>query len=148
MSDYQTFHAACLDPTAIAATPGDLIIAAREPMALMGFEPDHLGILPTGAPLFVEAATPSLRASVRRHCFGLGAPSAFRTALAERMSLPMLTPDEQRAARREIDAWIAGYTLVRLRPHPPEMTPIEDRIGWLNPPTGSGRDAPDGQGSR
>lgn len=135
MFDYQIFHAACLDPMAIAASPGDLIIAASEPMALVGFEPDHLGLMGTGAPLFVEAAAPSLRAAIERHCFGLGTPSAFRIALAERMSLPLVTLDDQRNAKPEIDAWIAQYTLVRVRLHPQGETLPEYSRGWLNPPT-------------
>lgn len=138
MSDYETLHGFCLASAAIAATPGDLIIAAREPMALMGFEPDHLGLLAIGAPLFVDAATPCLRASVQRHCLGLGEPSAFRTALAERMGLNMTKVEDRRLGDVEINAWIARFTLVRLRSHPHGPRLPETRLGWLNPPPTSG----------
>lgn len=148
MTNYKTVHALCVNPDLVVAGPGDLIIAASEPMAMVGFEPDHLGLLSTGAPLFVEAATSSLRAAIQCHCFGLGAPSTFRAALAERMGLKMITRQDQRAGDREINAWIARYTWIRLRPHPPGLTFDETRLGWLNPPIEGVNDAPGGQGGQ
>lgn len=124
MTAYLTFHASCVNPHSIQSGPGDLIIATREPMALLDQGADHLGLLEAGAPLFVVAGAPCLPTAVLRHCFGIGEPSAFRAAIAE-----LLVPP---ADTLRIDGWLSEYALVRVRSHTTGPVVRECRVGWFN----------------
>lgn len=147
MTRYLTFHGACVDPYAIEPGPGDLVIAARQPMALLGHDADHLGLLEAGAPLFVEAGTACLRTAVLRHCFGVGGPSDFRAAIGERLDLPANALEPGPLDAHRIDAWVSHYTMVSIRSYTADAA-RERRVGWLNRMDGAGAAAPLGQQER
>lgn len=131
MTRYLTFHGACLDTHTIEPGPGDLVVTARQPMALLGHEPDHLGLLEAGAPLFVEARVACLRTAVLRHCFGIGEPSEFRAAIAERLDPPANALEPRPLDARRINAWLSHYTVVSVRSYRAGAA-RERRVGWLN----------------
>lgn len=132
MTAYLTFHASCVNPHSIQSGPGDLIIATREPMALLDQDADHLGLLEAGAPLFVVAGAPCLPTAVLRHCFGIGEPSAFRAAIAELLVPPADTLAPSPLDARRIDDWLSQYALVRVRSHTTGPVVRECRVGWFN----------------
>lgn len=133
MTDYETFHASCLDTPTIPSGPGDLIVSLRLPLTLQGPSPDQTILLEAGAILLVDANVLRVGETAMTHLCGIVRISELRFAVAQMLDLIDHSAVRLRSQHEpQIDDWIAENTLFSWRTHTGTPCEPEMRQGWFN----------------
>lgn len=132
MTDYHSFHPACLDDARLPQKPGDVVVSLSTPLFLQGPEPDHALMLEPGVLLHVASAVPSIRAAAYDHVVGTVGTSDLRFAVAQMLGL--FEPGAARLksiGENQVDDWIADNTVISIREHG-DGHEVETRTGWFD----------------